>query len=100
MKNVTGALVAVLAAVAMAATACGSSTPPAPAATGAGCISGFDAATDYFPVKAAFEHASNVTLTYERSYQVLRVKQPYPQSRSVSGRGCWSRILLRRVVAG
>lgn len=81
MKLVTRGLVAALAAVALVGTACGTAAPAGPAAgpaAGPGCIPGFDANTDYFPVKAAFDHAENISLTYERSYQVLTIKQPYP----------------------
>lgn len=76
MRNVRWAGLAAI--VMLGVVACGTAAPPAPAAGGPGCIAGFDAATDYFPVKARFDHAKNVTLTYERSYQVLTIKQPYP----------------------
>ena len=56
---------------------CGGTPPPAPLA-GPGCIGRFDPGTDYFPVRTQFDHATNVTLTYERSYRVLTVKQPFP----------------------
>ncbi len=78
---------AVLASAGMLAAlaACGSSTssrqPAASTGPGAsigpdGCITNFDARTDYFPDKQKLEHAQNFTLTYHNSYQVLTVKQP------------------------
>jgi iron complex transport system substrate-binding protein len=68
-------LATVCAVVIVVLTGCGAA-PPAPAASG--CITAFDPQADYFPVKAQFEHATNVTLTYDRSYRVLTVKQPFP----------------------
>lgn len=65
-------------AVVFVTAACAAPVPDAPAAPGPGCITGFDPATDYFPVKAQLEHATNFTLTYERSYQVLTMNQPFP----------------------
>jgi iron complex transport system substrate-binding protein len=63
----------------VALTACTAPAPTAPPAEQrADCITGFDPARDYFPVKAEFAHATNVSLRYERSYQVLTIKQPYP----------------------
>ena len=41
-----------------------------------GCITDFDPETDYFPVKSELTHATNFTLEYENSYQVLTVVQP------------------------
>ncbi|GAA2097527.1 ABC transporter substrate-binding protein [Microlunatus panaciterrae] len=50
---------------------------PTPAAVGAdGCITHFDAETDYYPTKQRLQYARNFTLSYHRSYQVLTVKQP------------------------
>jgi iron complex transport system substrate-binding protein len=41
-----------------------------------GCITDFDADTDYYPVKSTLEYATNFTLSYHKSYQVLTVVQP------------------------
>ncbi len=41
-----------------------------------GCITDFDPAADYYPVKSEINYATNFTLDYERSYQVLTVLQP------------------------
>lgn len=63
-------------------TACGAATEAPPAANPAasvgadGCITSFDPAVDYFPVKQKLEYAENFTLSYHNSYQVLTVKQP------------------------
>lgn len=64
-------------AVALTAGAC--STPPAadPAAA-ADCITDFDADTDYFPDKSTVQDATNFTIEYHNSYQVLTVRQPFP----------------------
>ena len=70
--------VAATAAVAVVVFAGCGAAPPAPAPPAPGCITAFDPQTDYFPVKAQFEHATNLTLTYERSYRVLTVTQPFP----------------------
>jgi len=43
-----------------------------------GCVESYDPDTDYFPVKSTVEYATNFTITYEKNYQVLTVKQPYP----------------------
>ena len=43
-----------------------------------GCITDFDANTDYFPDKSTLSDAKNFTLEYRNSYQVLTVNQPYP----------------------
>jgi len=60
-----------------------SSSPPnsaAPGAAGAdGCITNFDPAKDYFPDKSSVVDAKNFSLTYEKSYQVLRVNEPFPK---------------------
>ncbi|MGI5128748.1 ABC transporter substrate-binding protein [Pseudonocardia sp. CA-107938] len=64
------------AAALLALAGCAAAPPVAPPAPG--CVTAFDPQTDYFPVKAQFEHATAVTLDYERSYRVLTVKQPYP----------------------
>ncbi|GEL20299.1 ABC transporter substrate-binding protein [Pseudonocardia asaccharolytica] len=66
--------------VVLVTSACSTATPVAEraGAAAAGCISDFDPAADYFPVKSRIEHATNFSLRYERSYQVLTVNQPYP----------------------
>ncbi|MEJ3655970.1 ABC transporter substrate-binding protein [Actinomycetes bacterium KLBMP 9759] len=75
MKHVFAAL-AVAALLVLGA--CAGPPATAPATDRPGCITGFDPAADYFPVKAELAHARNVTLTYQRSYQVLTVRQPFP----------------------
>ncbi|MFC5993318.1 ABC transporter substrate-binding protein [Pseudonocardia hispaniensis] len=70
----------------LAVPACSAAAPVAEraGAAAAGCISDFDPAADYFPVKSRIEHATNFSLRYERSYQVLTVNQPYPGGASES----------------
>jgi iron complex transport system substrate-binding protein len=48
------------------------------------CITDFRPGTDYFPDKSSVLDATNFTLSYHKSYQVLTVKQPYPQGRPES----------------
>lgn len=66
------------AALTVGLAACGDAEQKAPAtaAAGDGCIDTFDPNTDYFPVKSTLKYARNFTVTYEKSYQVLTVKQP------------------------
>ncbi|MGW7298457.1 ABC transporter substrate-binding protein [Streptomyces sp. NPDC054829] len=74
-------------ALALTLTACGDPDAPAGAkaqAPQAGCVKDFDPGTDYFPVKSKVKHARNFTLRYEKSYQVLTVKEPYPKGRPES----------------
>ncbi|MER6998847.1 ABC transporter substrate-binding protein [Streptomyces sp. NPDC000410] len=83
------AAVALLGALGLTLSACGDGGRPTadPRASGSaadGCISGFDPAKDYFPVKSTVEHAKNFTLRYEKSYQVLTVKEPYPKGKPES----------------
>ena len=73
---------AVLAALTLSTlvlTGCGDAeqnrSTPAPGG-GAGCVENFDVNTDYFPVKSTLKYARNFTVTYEKSYQVLTVKEP------------------------
>ncbi|MEV4748886.1 ABC transporter substrate-binding protein [Streptosporangium sp. NPDC049248] len=80
-RPITGVLLAVL----LTATACGApasqgspSASAAPPSAEGRCVTSFDAAKDYFPVKQKVEHATNFTLTYAKNYQVLTVKQPAP----------------------
>jgi iron complex transport system substrate-binding protein len=49
-----------------------------------GCITNFNPNTDYFPDKSTVADATNFTLSYHKSYQVLTVKQPYPNGRPES----------------
>jgi iron complex transport system substrate-binding protein len=42
-----------------------------------GCVTRFDPNADYFPDKQTLEYATNFTLSYHKSYEVLTVKQPY-----------------------
>ncbi len=75
-------------ATALALTACGGGSGTAPEtrarAAGEGCIEDFDPAKDYFPVKSTVQHAENFTLRYEKSYQVLTVKEPFPKGKPES----------------
>jgi iron complex transport system substrate-binding protein len=48
------------------------------------CIADFRPGTDYFPDKSTVLDATNFTLSYHDSYQVLTVKQPYPHGRPES----------------
>lgn len=68
--------------------ACGGSTETASSSPSSSsspdCITSFDAQRDYFPVKSQVTSATNFDLEYHRSYQVLTVKQPYPQGKPVS----------------
>ncbi|MBY0443108.1 MAG: ABC transporter substrate-binding protein [Mycobacteriaceae bacterium] len=45
-----------------------------------GCLTGFQPGTDYFPDKMTVTDATNFTISYHRSYQILTVEQPYPHS--------------------
>lgn len=62
----------------------GCADQPAPAQTRPGCITDFDAGTDYFPDKSTVSDATNFTLDYHRSYQVLTVNRPYLGGKPVS----------------
>lgn len=74
---IAGALTAVI-----ALTGCGADSGPSgsgSASSGSGpdgCITDFDAAKDYFPNKQEIVDATNFTLSYHKSYQVLTVKEP------------------------
>ncbi|HEY9294361.1 MAG TPA: ABC transporter substrate-binding protein, partial [Microlunatus sp.] len=48
----------------------------APSSTAPGCITDFNADTDYFPVKQKLQYAKNFSISYHKSYQVLTVNQP------------------------
>ncbi|MBT2401521.1 ABC transporter substrate-binding protein [Streptomyces sp. ISL-100] len=81
------AAAAALLALGLTLTACGDGDTARPTdsrAAGDGCISDFDPAKDYFPVKSTVQHAKNFTLRYEKSYQVLTVKEPYPKGKPES----------------
>lgn len=70
--------VAAGAAAALALSACSAptTTESEPALDDRGCVTGFSADTDYYPVKSEIKHAENFTLTYHDTYQVLEVKEP------------------------
>ncbi|BCQ10209.1 ABC transporter substrate-binding protein [Mycobacterium heckeshornense] len=75
------AWVAVVMAACLALIAGACATPPD---TGTrlnpACISDFKPDTDYFPDKSTVTDATNFTISYHLSYQVLTVKQPYPNA--------------------
>ncbi|AKN18108.1 periplasmic binding protein [Mycobacterium haemophilum DSM 44634] len=48
------------------------------AAPDAGCLTDFSPDTDYFPDKVTVTDATNFTISYHNSYQILTVKHPYP----------------------
>jgi iron complex transport system substrate-binding protein len=48
------------------------------------CIRDFHPGADYFPDKSTVLDATNFTLSYHDSYQVLTVNQPYPHGRPES----------------
>ncbi|OBK32645.1 ABC transporter substrate-binding protein [Mycobacterium sp. 1245111.1] len=48
------------------------------------CITDFRPGTDYFPDKSTILDATNFTLSYHGSFQVLTVTQPYPHGRPES----------------
>lgn len=80
-----GAATALLVTLSLALAGCAGDGPAGPAdaraagADGEGCVTDFDPAKDYFPVKSTVEHAENFSLRYERSYQVLTVNEPHPE---------------------
>ncbi|CAM2949332.1 ABC transporter substrate-binding protein [Prescottella defluvii] len=77
-RSMTAAL-SVLAAATLVLTGCSSTSDATDAALDSrGCITDFDAGTDYFPDKSTLVDAKNFTIDYHDSYQVLTVKQPYP----------------------
>lgn len=45
-----------------------------------GCITDFDPARDYFPDKSRVLDATNFSINYEKTYQILTVKEPFPNS--------------------
>ena len=67
------------------ATSSATSSASASAQTDAsGCITNFNADTDYYPVKQTISDADNFTISYHKSYQVLTVKQPVVGGKPVS----------------
>jgi iron complex transport system substrate-binding protein len=66
--------------VAFALSGC-ASHPPVSSQRGRNCVTDFRQGVDYFPGKSTIVDASNFTLSYHGSYQVLTVNQPYPQGR-------------------
>lgn len=56
--------------------------PPAEQTTGdrpdSGCVRDYQAGRDYFPHKSEIEYATNFTIRYEKTYQVLTVPEPSP----------------------
>ncbi|MQA88029.1 MAG: ABC transporter substrate-binding protein [Streptosporangiales bacterium] len=52
--------------------------------SGHGCIADYRPGRDYFPAKSAVEHATNFSIRYEKTYQVLTVREPYPGGRPES----------------
>jgi iron complex transport system substrate-binding protein len=69
--------------VALALSAC-ASRPPVNTHSDPACIADFHQGVDYFPDKSTIVDATNFTLSYHDSYQILTVKQPYPHGRPVS----------------
>ncbi|MGX6508725.1 ABC transporter substrate-binding protein [Rhodococcus sp. SJ-2] len=68
-----------LVAVGVVLTACSTATTaPEMDTTADGCITDFDATVDYFPDKSEIVDAENFSITYENSYQVLTVEEPFP----------------------
>ena len=69
---------AVAGALVIGLAGCGTG-PGAPAGrTDRDCITDFEPGTDYFPDKSTVSDATNFTLDYHHSYQVLTVREPYP----------------------
>lgn len=69
-----------VAAVGLTVSGCSSATDTSNSAdTGAdsGCITDFDATVDYFPTKSEITDAENFSITYENSYQVVTVDEPF-----------------------
>ncbi|MGA5493828.1 ABC transporter substrate-binding protein [Streptomyces cinereoruber] len=88
MPGCRQAAAAAFLAVALTLTACGgdagTTADTKARAEGEGCINDFDPAKDYFPVKSTVKYAENFTLRYEKSYQVLTVKEPFPNGKPES----------------
>lgn len=79
-RNSSIAAIGLLSALTLAIGACssGSGDGNSPALNADGCITDFNADTDYFPDKSTIQDAENFTIEYHNSYQVLTVEQPYP----------------------
>lgn len=77
--------------IALTVSACSSATPDTTQAAvdDRGCITDFNEDTDYFPAKSEVEDAENFSISYENSYQVLTVAQPFP------GAGAESWVLVQ-----
>jgi len=56
---------------------CSTSTADLDSITADGCITDFDPTVDYFPDKSEIVDAENFDITYENSYQVLTVNEPF-----------------------
>lgn len=65
-------------------TSTGSTSTGSAGSAAAGCITDFNADTDYYPVKLTLNDAKNFTLSYHKSYQVLTVEQPTVGGKPVS----------------
>jgi len=72
----------VVAAAAAAGAAQSGTTGPASANVTRGCIDRFDAARDYFPDKISPEDAVHFSVTYHRSYKVVRVRATGPDGQA------------------
>lgn len=67
-----------VASLAFGLAACGDTDEAAAPAGDSGCVTDYDANTDYFPAKQTLKHATNFTLDYAKNYQVLTVTEPSP----------------------
>lgn len=73
-----GVAVTATLALSVALTAGACSAPSDTSASNPDCITDFDPGTDYFPDKSTVQDATNFTIEYHNSYQVLTVREPYP----------------------
>lgn len=62
----------------------GTRAPDLRSAARPGCITDFDPAADYFPDKSEISDATNFTIAYHGSYQILTVTQPHPGATPLS----------------
>ncbi len=82
VQNSSGATASAPASAGSAAGSASSPAAPAGAASPAGqldakgCITDYTEGVDYYPDKSDIEYATNFTIEYKDSYQVLTVKQP------------------------
>ena len=79
--TVTGVAAVAVLVLTLGASACGvvgAAPAPgvAPSSQAPGCITDFNARTDYFGVKQKLDYAKNFSISYHKSYQVITVKQP------------------------